>query len=46
MIMITAYGDAETKRRALEDGAEALLTKPIDFAALRTEIDTHVERGV
>ena len=46
LIMITAYGDAETKRRALEDGAEALLTKPIDFAALRTEIDTHVERGV
>jgi CheY-like chemotaxis protein len=46
VIMITAYGDAETKRRALEDGAEALLTKPIDFAALRTEIDTHVERGV
>ena len=29
--MITAYGDAETKRRALENGAEALLTKPIDF---------------
>ena len=30
--MITAYGDAETKRKALEGGAEALLTKPIDFA--------------
>ncbi|TGS79227.1 response regulator, partial [Mesorhizobium sp. M2D.F.Ca.ET.178.01.1.1] len=28
VIMITAYGDAETKRKALEDGAEALLTKP------------------
>ncbi len=35
VIMITAYGDAETKRKALENGAEALLTKPIDFAALR-----------
>jgi len=34
VIMITAYGDAETKRRALE-GAEALLTKPIDFVMLR-----------
>jgi CheY-like chemotaxis protein len=44
VIMITAYGDAETKRRALEDGAEALLTKPIDFVALRTEIDTRIER--
>jgi len=29
--MITAYGDAETKRKALERGADALLTKPIDF---------------
>jgi len=45
VIMITAYGDAETKRRALEDGAEALLTKPIDFEALRNEIDTRVERA-
>lgn len=43
VIMITAYGDAETKRKALERGADALLTKPIDFLALRTEIDTRVE---
>ena len=42
VIMITAYGDAETKRKALEGGAEALLTKPIDFAALRGEIDSRV----
>ena len=35
VIMITAYGDAATKRKALENGAEALLTKPIDFATLR-----------
>jgi DNA-binding response OmpR family regulator len=46
VIMITAYGDAETKRKALEQGAEALLTKPIDFASLRSEIDTRVERAV
>ena len=45
IIMITAYGDAETKRKALENGAEALLTKPIDFASLRSEIDTRVERA-
>ena len=44
VIMITAYGDAETKRKALERGAEALFTKPIDFAALRNEIDTRVEQ--
>ena len=42
VIMITAYGDAETKRKALENGAEALLTKPIDFAALRGEIETRL----
>ena len=42
IIMITAYGDAETKRQALENGAEALLTKPIDFGTLRSEIDTRV----
>jgi len=43
VIMITAYGDADTKRKALERGAEALLTKPIDFAALRSEIDIRIE---
>ena len=45
VIMITAYGDAETKRKALESGADALLTKPIDFGLLRNEIDTRVERA-
>jgi len=42
VIMITAYGDAETRRKALENGAEALLTKPLDFALLRSEIDIRV----
>src|SRR5262245_10435775 len=45
VIMITAYGDAETKRKALEGGAEALFTKPIDFGALRNEIDTRVQQA-
>jgi CheY-like chemotaxis protein len=45
IIMITAYGDAETKRRALDGGAEALLTKPIDFGTLRGKIDSRVERA-
>ena len=39
VIMITAYGDAETRRRALASGAEGLLPKPIDFAALRAEVE-------
>jgi CheY-like chemotaxis protein len=43
VIMITAYGDTDTKRKALENGAEALLTKPIDFVTLRNEIDMRVE---
>ena len=42
VIMITAYGDAETKRKALECGAESLLSKPIDFTTLRSEIDRRV----
>ncbi len=44
VIMITAYGDADTKRRAIEGGAEGLLTKPIDFTLLREEIDMRLER--
>jgi CheY-like chemotaxis protein len=45
VIMITAYGDADTKRKALESGADALFTKPIDFGMLRSEIDTRVGRA-
>ena len=39
VIMITVYGDVETRRKAIERGAVGLLTKPIDFALLRQEID-------
>jgi len=45
VIMITAYGDAETRRRALESGAESLLTKPIDFGILRSEIEIRLGRA-
>jgi CheY-like chemotaxis protein len=45
VIMITAYGDPETKRKALEGGASGLLTKPIDFTALREEIDTRLAQA-
>jgi len=30
-VLITVYGDAETKRKAMDGGAEALLIKQIDF---------------
>jgi FixJ family two-component response regulator len=36
--MITAYGDADTRARALKAGAAGFLTKPIDFTLLREEI--------
>src|ERR1700733_2792520 len=45
VIMITAYGDAETRRKALAGGATGLLTKPIDFSQLREEIDTRLAQA-
>ena len=42
VIMITAYGDPETMRRALEEGAAAFLTKTIDFSTLRNEIEARI----
>ena len=42
VIMITAYGDADIKRKALASGADAFLTKPLDFSIVRDEIDTRV----
>jgi len=37
VVMITAYGDAETRRKALENGATQLLT-----VVLRNEIDSRL----
>ena len=45
IVVIAAYGDAETKRKALQGGAEALFTKPLDFSLLRSEIDTRIEQA-
>src|SRR5260221_14704463 len=42
VIMITAYGDADTERKALAGGADALRTKPIDFDAPRNRIDSRL----
>ena len=42
VIMITAYGDPETRRKAIEGGATGLLTKPVDFTLLRQEIDARL----
>ena len=46
--MITAYDDADTKRKALEGRAEALLTKPsilLRFAARSTTVWRGWSRG-
>jgi DNA-binding response OmpR family regulator len=36
--MITAYGDEENYKRAMELGADDFLTKPLDFTALKEKI--------
>lgn len=38
VVMITAYGDNDTRARALKAGAAGFFTKPIDFKLLRDEI--------
>ena len=45
VIMITAYGDDATRKKAMELGAVGLLTKPIDFGSLRLEIDRRLEQA-
>jgi CheY-like chemotaxis protein len=43
IIMITAYGDDETRRKAAQAGAAGLFTKPIDFPELRGEIGRRLD---
>ena len=45
VIMITAYGDENTKRHVIAQGAVGLLTKPIDSAVLRQEIDARLDQA-
>jgi CheY-like chemotaxis protein len=45
VIMITAYNDDATRKKAAELGAAGLLTKPIDFGLLREEIDERLQRA-
>src|SRR5882762_7088563 len=42
VIMITAYADCKTEATALSRGAAGVLTKPVDFDLLRTEIDARL----
>ena len=36
--MISAYGDSENYKKAMDSGAKEFFTKPIDFDSLRKEI--------
>lgn len=45
MLMITAYADEGTKRRATGQGAKGVMSKPIDFAALRAELDACLDQA-
>jgi CheY-like chemotaxis protein len=38
MMMITAYGDDERRRRADELGASEFITKPVDFDQLKAQL--------
>jgi CheY-like chemotaxis protein len=38
VMMLTAYGDDERRRRAADYGAAEFLTKPVDFGALKEQL--------
>jgi DNA-binding NtrC family response regulator len=38
VIMVTAYGDDERRRRASEYGAAEFVTKPVDFNLLKQQL--------
>jgi CheY-like chemotaxis protein len=38
VIMVTAYGDEERRRRARECGATFFITKPVDFDFLKAQL--------
>ncbi|MBK6565238.1 MAG: response regulator [Saprospiraceae bacterium] len=43
VIMISAYGDENNYKIAMEYGAEAFLTKPIDFNDLKQRLQQHIQ---
>ncbi|MBV9970381.1 MAG: response regulator [Xanthobacteraceae bacterium] len=40
VMMVTAYGDDERRRRAAEFGAAEFITKPVDFALLKAQLQS------
>ena len=43
VLMITAYGDEENHRQAIEKGANDFLTKPLDFDLLKQKLKLFTE---
>lgn len=43
VMMITAYGDDENRRQAIQNGADEFLTKPLDFALLKEKLHTFLQ---
>jgi two-component system response regulator (stage 0 sporulation protein F) len=43
--MISAYGDRDNHRRAMDSGAKDFFTKPIDFERLRQEVHHLADQG-
>lgn len=43
VMMITAYGDEENHRQAIENGANDFLTKPLDFNLLKEKLKAFTE---
>jgi two-component system, response regulator, stage 0 sporulation protein F len=39
VLMVTAYGDDDRRRRAAEHGAAEFLTKPVDFDHLKAQLN-------
>ena len=43
--MVTAFGDDDNRRRAIDAGADEFVTKPVDFDDLKTRIQTYQPWG-
>jgi two-component system, chemotaxis family, chemotaxis protein CheY len=44
VMMITAYGDDDSRKQAIDYGADDFLSKPIDFMSLKEKI-THIQQA-
>jgi CheY-like chemotaxis protein len=44
VIMVTAYGDDERRRKASEFGAAEFVTKPVDFDSLKRQLEQLLQR--